>query len=76
MIKFAANSFAIFVSALFALYDFKAATDQFAKDKLLSVIYTLRGTAYFGLSLGYTKISIDFSEDWHCIRKTSPDSFL
>lgn len=63
MIKFAANSFAIVGSALFAAYDFKGAFDNRSKDRFLAIIYVSRGAAYLGLAVGYTKISIDFLQN-------------
>lgn len=63
MIKFAANSFAIVGSAIFAWYDARAATEKWEKEKFLSMVYGLRSTAYAGLALGFTKISIDFLQN-------------
>ncbi|MCH7341586.1 hypothetical protein [Acinetobacter higginsii] len=63
LIKFAANSFAIVGSALFAAYDFKGAFDNRSKDRFLAIIYVSRGAAYLGLAVGYTKISIDFLQN-------------
>lgn len=60
LVKLAANSFAIFGSAFFTLYDFKGTIDQISKDRTLALIYGLRSASYLGLTLGYTKISIEF----------------
>lgn len=60
LVKLAANSFAIVGSVFFTLYDIKGTVDNLTKDKFLAITYGTRSAAYFGLSMSYTKISIDF----------------
>lgn len=63
VIKLTAHSFAVIGSAFFAIYDFRGLFENLSKDAFLALIYASRGAVYFGLSLGYTKISIDFLQN-------------